>query len=88
MVPVRDRDGRRVRCEDERERIRIATVGDRLAQQQAIVHDIDKIAQPDNEAGGRDVGPAGIRVQRRPDFINRRTQRICFLSIAAAPFEP
>ena len=78
----------RVRCEDERKLLRIATIGDRLAQKPAILHDVDEIAQPDDETGDRDVGPAGIRVQRRLDFIKRSAQRIRFLFIATALFEP
>jgi len=52
----------------------MATIGDRLAQKPAIVHDIDKIAQPNDETGDRDVGPAGIHVQRRLNFIKRCAQ--------------
>ena len=41
---------------------RMAIIGDRLAQKPAIVHDVDNIAQPNDETGDRDVGPAGIHV--------------------------
>ena len=88
VVPVRDGESQRVRSEGELKLIRIATIGDRLAQKLAILHDIDKVAQPDNEAGDRDIGPAGIRIQRRLDFIERRAQRIGFQSVAAARFQP
>jgi len=85
VVPVRNGHRQRFRFEDERKRFRIAAINDRLAKQPAIVHDVDKIAQPNDETGDRDVGPAGIHVERRPDFIERRAQRIGFLSIATRP---
>ena len=88
MIPVRDGDRQAVGCESEPKLFRIAAVGDCLAQQLAILHDIDEIAQTDCDTGDRDVGPVGIRAQCRPNFIDRRTQRIGFLSIAAARFEP
>ena len=88
MVPVRNDNGQRVGSEDERKLLRIATIGDRLAQKPAIVHDVDKISQPNDETGDRDVSPAGIHVQRRLDFIKRCAQRTGFLSIATTLFEP
>jgi hypothetical protein len=69
---VRDGESQRVRHEGEFEQIRIAFLGDRFAQQLAVLHDVDKVAQPDNEAGGRDIDPTGGCVQRRPDLIKRR----------------
>ena len=88
MIAVRDGDSQRVRYECEPKLVRIAAIGDRLAQQPAILYDIHKIAKPECEAGDRDVDPIGIGLQRRPDFIKRRAQRIRFLSVVTARFEP
>ena len=72
VIPVRDGESQRVRHKGEFEQIRIAILGDRLAKELAVLHDIDKVAQPDNKAGDRDIDPAGSRIQRRPHLIKRR----------------
>ena len=88
MIAVRDGGCQCAGFESELKLVRIAAIGDRLAQQPAILHDIHKIAKPERKAGDRDVDPAGILIQRGVEAIERRAQRIGPLAIAAARFEP
>ena len=58
---------------------RSSAIATRRAWQSCMIS--TRLTELDHEAGRHDLGPAGIRVQRRLDFVKRGAQQIGFLAI-------